>query len=125
MTEPVRPPAEADVAVVGAGVIGLTVAYELLRRGRRVTLLVVPGIYDLAVAELSVGFRPAVRDHLPVIGAAPVPGLFVATGHFRNGILLAPATGHYLAELMVSGDPPPALTPFGVERLGQRRPAAG
>lgn len=93
---------------------------DLLRRAWRV----VPGIYDLAVAELSVGFRPAVRDHLPVIGAAPVPGLFVATGHFRNGILLAPATGHYLAELMVSGDPPPALAPFGVARLGERRPAA-
>ncbi len=86
---------------------------ELLREAWRV----LPGVYDLAVTELSVGFRPALRDHRPVIGAAATPGLFVATGHFRNGVLLAPATAHYLAEWIVAGTPPGALAPFGVERL--------
>ena len=74
-------------------------------------------MYDLAVGELSVGFRPALRDHLPVIGPAATRGLYVATGHFRNGVLLAPATAQYLAEWIVGGTPPPALTPFGLERL--------
>ncbi len=60
---------------------------------------------DLAVSELSVGFRPALRDHLPVIGAAATQGLYVATGHFRNGVLLAPATAHHLAEWIVGGSP--------------------
>jgi glycine oxidase len=87
--------------------------FELLREAWRV----LPGIYDLAVTELSVGFRPALRDHRPVIGGAATRGLFVATGHFRNGVLLAPATAHYLAEWIVGGSPPAALAPFGLERL--------
>jgi glycine oxidase len=86
---------------------------DLLREAWRV----LPGVYDLAVTELSVGFRPAVRDHRPLIGAAGTPGLYVATGHFRNGVLLAPATAHYLAEWIATGTPPPALAPFGVARL--------
>jgi glycine oxidase len=86
---------------------------DLLREAWRV----LPGVYDLAVTELSVGFRPAVRDHRPVIGPAATRGLFVATGHFRNGVLLAPATAHYLAEWIVDGSPPAALAPFGVERM--------
>jgi glycine oxidase len=86
---------------------------DLLREAWRV----LPGVYDLAVTELSVGFRPAVRDHRPVIGAAATRGLFVATGHFRNGVLLAPATAHHLAEWIGGGPPPVALAPFGVERL--------
>jgi glycine oxidase len=85
---------------------------ELLREAWRI----LPGIYDLAVTELSVGFRPAVRDHRPVIGAAATRGLYVAAGHFRNGVLLAPATAHYLAEWIVGGARPPVLAPFAVER---------
>lgn len=83
---------------------------------------VVPAIGDLAVQELSVGFRPAVRDYLPIIGPLAVDGLFVAVGHFRNGILLAPATAHYLAEWITSGRPPPQLDPFAAGRLA--RPSA-
>jgi glycine oxidase len=86
---------------------------DLLREAWRI----LPGVYDLSVTELSVGFRPAVRDHRPVVGAAATHGLYVATGHFRNGVLLAPATAHHLAEWIVEGVPPPALAPFGVERL--------
>jgi glycine oxidase len=86
---------------------------DLLREAWRL----LPGVYDLAVSELSVGFRPALRDHLPVIGPATTRGLYVATGHFRNGVLLAPATAHYLAEWIVGGEPPAALAPFGLERL--------
>jgi glycine oxidase len=86
---------------------------DLLREAWRI----LPGVYDLAVIELSVGFRPAVRDHRPVIGAAATRGLYVATGHFRNGVLLSPATAHYLAEWIAEGVPPLALEPFGVERL--------
>ena len=89
---------------------------DLLREAWRV----LPGVYDLAVTELSVGLRPAVRDHLPVIGATQTRGLYVATGHFRNGVLLAPATAHHLAEWITRGAAPAALAPFGVERLAAR-----
>ncbi len=76
-----------------------------------------PGIYDLELVEVSVGLRSAVDDGLPVIGATAVGGLFLAFGHFRNGILLAPATGHYLARWIVEGREPAELGPFAPSRL--------
>jgi glycine oxidase len=86
---------------------------DLLREAWRL----VPGVYDLEVSEISVGFRPVARDHLPVIGAAGAAGLYVAAGHFRNGILLTPATAHHVAEWIVGGTAPAALAPFAVGRL--------
>jgi glycine oxidase len=79
--------------------------------------LVLPAAYDLELAEVSVGFRPATRDHLPLIGATEVPGLHVATGHFRHGVLLAPATAALLADLIVDGRLDTKLAPFRPDRL--------
>ena len=83
-------------------------AMDLLWRAR----LAVPGTYDLELVEVSVGFRPATRSHLPLIGETDVGGLCVATGHFRHGVLLAPATATLLADLLVDGHESPLLTPF-------------
>jgi glycine oxidase len=81
---------------------------DLLRHGWEA----LPGIYDLELAEVSVGLRSAVEDHLPLIGASGIEGLFLATGHFRNGILLAPGTAHHLARQMTEGREPRELRPF-------------
>ncbi len=62
------------------------------------------------------GLRPGTPDGWPLLGATPVEGLFVAAGHFRNGILLAPATAWHLAELL-TGRPAPRLAPFSLERF--------
>jgi glycine oxidase len=78
---------------------------------------VVPGIYDLELSEVSVGFRSAVRDHLPVLGPTEVPGLHLAVGHFRNGILLAPITAALVAGSLLRGAALPELTPFLASRL--------
>ena len=78
-----------------------------------------PGIRELEVEEHSVGLRPAVADHMPVIGSAGRRGLWIATGHYQHGILLAPATAHWLAEAIESGDVPAMLKPYGIDRLGQ------
>lgn len=83
---------------------------------------VLPGIYDLHLDEISVGFRPAVRDHLPVIGPAAgagahTNGVFLATAHYRNGILLAPATAYWLAEAIDGGQTPPLLQDLQAARL--------
>jgi glycine oxidase len=86
---------------------------DLLRRAWEV----LPGVYDLELAEVSVGLRSAVDDHLPVIGATDVVGLFLAVGHFRNGVLLAPATAHYLAQWIAGGDRPSELKSFAPRRL--------
>lgn len=78
-----------------------------------------PGIYELALREINVGFRPALRDNLPAIGPAGVgiPGLYLATGHYRNGILLAPATAHHLVATMETGEVSSELSPFTPDRF--------
>ena len=76
-----------------------------------------PALRELDLVEHSVGLRPAVHDHLPVIGPAGRPGLWIAAGHYRHGILLAPSTAHWLAEAMESGETPAILQPYGIERL--------
>ena len=73
--------------------------YELLRDARRV----VPGIAELELVEARAGLRPASPDNAPVVGATSVPGLVLATGHFRNGILLAPYTAAAVADLFEGG----------------------
>ncbi|HEX5045426.1 MAG TPA: glycine oxidase ThiO [Candidatus Polarisedimenticolaceae bacterium] len=78
---------------------------------------VVPGIYDLELGEVSVGFRSAVRDHQPVLGPTEVPGLHLAVGHFRNGILLAPVTAALVAGSLLQERILPELTPFLGSRL--------
>jgi len=69
--------------------------FELLRDATRL----VPGFSELQIDECSAGLRPATPDGAPAIGAGAIPGLQWATGHHRNGVLLAPLT----AELVVSG----------------------
>jgi len=62
------------------------------------------------------GLRPTTADGLPILGRGPVPGLFLATGHFRNGILLAPVTALALAEEL-AGAGSRDLTPFSIGRF--------
>lgn len=78
-------------------------AFELLRDA----IELVPGVSELVIDELSAGLRPATPDNLPAIGASAVAGLHWATGHFRNGILLAPLTAEIIAGLL-TGEPAPA-----------------
>jgi glycine oxidase len=60
----------------------------------------VPGIDELQIEELSVGLRPGTPNNLPVIGRGAVEGLVWATGHYRNGILLAPLTAELVLETL-------------------------
>jgi glycine oxidase len=84
----------------------------------------VPGIDELELAECAVGLRPASADNAPHVGWTEVPRLAVATGHFRNGILLAPITGEAIGAL-VNGTPvPPELASFGVRHSTESAPAA-
>lgn len=81
----------------------------------------VPGIYDLAVRETWAGLRPASRDGAPVLGPTPLPGLFLATGHGRNGVLLTPATARAMADLLLGDRVPEAIRPFALDRFHRRR----
>ena len=78
----------------------------------------VPGIGRRAITRSWLGFRPAAPDGLPVLGPWPeVAGLFVATGHYRNGILLAPVTASVLTACIVDGKTPDSITPFLPDRF--------
>jgi glycine oxidase len=70
--------------------------YELLREA----IEVVPGVRELKIEELCVGLRPGTPDNAPAIGAGALKGLTWATGHHRNGILLAPLTAQLVTQLL-------------------------
>jgi glycine oxidase len=93
-----------------------------LTAGGLLTLLeaawrVVPAIEELPIDEMWVGHRPGSRDDAPILGSAPIEGLVYATGHHRNGILLAPVTADAIARLVLDGTIDPAIRPFGIERF--------
>ena len=91
--------------------------YELLRDAGEL----VPGIHELVVEETAAGLRPATPDNAPVLGAAgEVEGLVWATGHHRNGILLAPVTADIVAGVLDGIAAPQAFAPgrFARPRAG-------
>ncbi len=77
----------------------------------------VPAIEELPIAETMVGFRPTSRDDAPILGASSVEGLVIASGHHRNGILLAPITADAVSQLILSGRVPPLIAGFGLDRF--------
>lgn len=91
-----------DTTVTAGGV------YELLRDAHAL----LPTIGELPLVETRAGLRPAAPDNAPVIGATALPGLIAATGHYRNGVLLTPATATAVAELLATGRAPASITPF-------------
>ncbi len=62
-----------------------------------------PGIAELEIEELCTGLRPGTPDNVPAIGPGALERLLWATGHHRNGILLAPLTAELIAELLDGG----------------------
>jgi glycine oxidase len=83
----------------------------------------VPAVEELPVDEIWVGHRPGSRDDAPILGPGPLDGLFYATGHHRNGILLAPVTADAMARLILDDVADPAIKPFGLERFLPARAA--
>jgi glycine oxidase len=77
-----------------------------------------PAISNLPIVDTWAGLRPRAADGLPVLGpCVEIDGLFYATGHYRNGILLAPITGELISEAIVEGVASPLLAPFSPERF--------
>ena len=98
---------ERDDRDVTAGAV-----HDLLRDA----MTALPAISELILAETSTGLRPGTVDNGPIVG--PVGSLIVATGHFRNGILLSAATADAVAALLGNKPPHPAWAPFQPGRLG-------
>jgi len=67
-------------------------------------LTLMPALLGAAFEEVRVGLRPKTADELPAVGASPtMPQVFYATGHYRNGVLLAPLTARLVADLVLEG----------------------
>lgn len=103
-----------DTTVTAGGV------YELLRDAHEL----VPGITELPLIETLAGLRPGSPDNAPLLGRTAMPGLLLATGHHRNGVLLTPATGDILAEALVTGSVPAEARPFSPGRFPPGRVSA-
>ena len=83
--------------------------------GRAIRLY--PELAEYQIEELWWGFRPATADDLPILGPSQCENLYLATGHYRNGILLAPATAGAIAELILNQKSDPLLEHFHWERF--------
>ena len=98
----------------------VTAVWELLRDARTI----VPGITELELAEAVAGLRPGTPDNAPVLGPSPLPGLVLATGHFRAGVLLAPVTADVIAEYLATRRLPDLAAAFTPRRFAQPAGAA-
>ncbi|SFC73035.1 glycine oxidase [Streptomyces aidingensis] len=96
-----------DTTVTAGGV------YQLLRDAHEL----VPGLTELPLAETRAGLRPGTPDNAPLLGPSGLDGLLLATGHYRNGILLAPVTGEILAEVLTEGELPGRWQAFSPMRF--------
>ncbi|GGQ17318.1 glycine oxidase ThiO [Streptomyces roseolilacinus] len=96
-----------DTTVTAGGV------YELLRDAHEL----VPGITELPLTETRAGLRPGSPDNAPLLGPSALPGLHLATGHYRNGVLLTPVTGDVMAAVLTTGELPEVARAFTPARF--------
>jgi glycine oxidase len=92
------------------------VMHDLLRDAH----VLVPQVSELSFAEVRTGLRPGTPDNAPILGETSVAGLFLATGHFRNGVLLAPITADIVSALLVGEQPDRDLRAFRPDRFSSR-----
>lgn len=97
-----------DTRVTAGGV------WQLLRDGHDL----LPGITELELTETGVGLRPGSPDNAPMLGPTGLPGLALASGHYRHGVLLTPVTADAMAEMLATGEVPPVAAPFSPHRFG-------
>ena len=77
---------------------------DTIQRMHRAAIHLVPALAQARMLEAWAGLRPGSPDNLPILGATRTPGYFVATGHFRDGILLTPVTAHVMAQMIIGGE---------------------
>ncbi len=88
-----------------------------IQRLHRAALNLVPQLSNARILEDWAGLRPGTPDALPILGETATPGYYVATGHFRDGILLAPITAQVMADVITDVKPHHDLAPFSPSRF--------
>jgi glycine oxidase len=110
----------------GRILVGATVEYVGFQKGitaggisslLAAAIELAPGLTSCEIVEAWSGLRPDTSDHLPILGPSGVDNLLLATGHFRNGILLAPITAELIAATISGGGPILELIPFSIARF--------
>ena len=88
-----------------------------IQKLHQAALDLVPKLADARIHDAWSGLRPGTPDALPILGATSTPGYFVATGHFRDGILLAPVTARVMGQVIAGERPALDLAAFRAERF--------
>ncbi len=90
---------------------------DTIQRLHRAAIALVPELSEARILEDWAGLRPGTPDDAPILGATSTAGYFVAAGHFRDGILLAPITAHVMAQLTMGEPPDHDLSAFSPARF--------
>jgi glycine oxidase len=90
---------------------------DTIHRLHQAAIGMVPALKEARVLEAWAGLRPGTPDDLPILGATSTPGYFVATGHFRDGILLTPITAHVMAQVITGVQPDHDIATFSPLRF--------
>jgi glycine oxidase len=101
---------KGDDASVTSGAV-----HRLLDEARRI----LPDVEELVFVEAAAGLRPGTPDNAPLLGPTSVPGVVVAAGHYRNGILQTPITADAIVELLADGASPGWIKPFDPLRFAR------
>ena len=97
------------------------VTKEAIAAIKEMAVEIFPVVQSLPLIDSWAGFRPKPKDGLPVLGRSnEIEGLIYATGHYRNGILLAPVTGDSIAEIIIEAAQPSLLTAFSPDRFSEK-----
>jgi glycine oxidase len=112
---------DAGRAIVGATVeeagFDRTVEPAAIESLRQRAISLIPGLAHATIVDSWAGLRPATPDRLPILGPHPTrPHHWLATGHYRNGILLAPATAKVMSDLILDRTPAISLEAFSASR---------
>jgi len=90
---------------------------DTIQRLHRAAVALVPELRNAKILEDWAGLRPGTPDSLPILGATVTPSYYVATGHFRDGILLAPITAQVMAQVITDASCAHDLSPFSPARF--------
>lgn len=95
-----------------------------MQRFQRAAIALVPELRNAKILEDWAGLRPGTPDALPILGATSTPGYYAATGHFRDGILLAPITAQVMGDVISGKEPGHDLEAFSSSRFSSLRSSA-
>ncbi len=94
---------------------------DTIQRLHRAAIRLIPALKEARILEDWAGLRPGTPDDLPILGATNTRGYFVATGHFRDGILLTPVTAHVMAQVITGEKPDYEILAFSPLRFQEGR----